>query len=79
MFGFTKYISNGKHGFWSFVTFVYLKKPRPFRNKIMGKLQSYGIASRPGRYAVHMLEVYKDKFYLNLTIFLSENIVTYIQ
>jgi perosamine synthetase len=51
-----------KHGWQSFVTFVDEKKAPATRNEIMELLQQKGISTRPGTHAVHMLNIYKDKY-----------------
>lgn len=51
-----------KHGWQSFVTFVDEEKAPMSRNDIMEKLQEQGISTRPGTHAVHMLNIYKDKY-----------------
>lgn len=53
---------NGQHAWQAFVTYVDpAKAPMP-RNDIMERLQTAGIATRPGTHAVHMLGYYKDRF-----------------
>lgn len=53
-----------KHGWQSYVTFID-ESISPFsRNKIMEKLQNYGISTRPGTHAVHMLNFYKEIYKL---------------
>jgi len=52
----------GNHGWQSFVTYCDPKKAPAPRNKLMEKLQKKGIATRPGSHAVHMLNLYKEKF-----------------
>ena len=54
--------SDFKHGWQSYVTFVDEAKAPMSRNEIMEKLQEYGISTRPGTHAVHMLNFYKDKY-----------------
>ncbi len=52
----------GRHGWQSFVTYVDPNlSPFP-RNKIMEKLQQFGISTRPGTHAIHMLSIYKNRF-----------------
>ena len=53
---------SGRHGWQSFVTYVDPKKAPMPRNKIMERLQSQGIATRPGTHAVHMLNLYRERF-----------------
>jgi perosamine synthetase len=52
----------GNHGWQSYVTYCDPKKAPAPRNQIMGKLQEKGISTRPGTHAVHMLNLYKEKF-----------------
>ncbi|RPD51016.1 DegT/DnrJ/EryC1/StrS family aminotransferase [Paracnuella aquatica] len=51
-----------KHGWQSYVTFVDEAKAPMKRNDIMEVLQQKGIATRPGTHAVHMLDVYANKY-----------------
>ena len=51
-----------KHGWQSYVTFVDESKAPMKRNDIMEVLQQKGIATRPGTHAVHMLDVYANKY-----------------
>lgn len=53
---------NGNHGWQSFVTYCDPEKAPAPRNEIMELLQERGISTRPGTHAVHMLDLYKDKF-----------------
>jgi perosamine synthetase len=53
-----------KHGWQSFVTIVDESKAPMRRNDIMEKLQEYGISTRPGTHAVHMLNYYAKKYNL---------------
>lgn len=57
-----KYSKDHKHGWQSFVMLVDENKSPLPRNKIMEKLQSKGIATRPGTHAVHMLNFYSKKY-----------------
>lgn len=58
---------DGQHAWQAFVTYVDpAKAPMP-RNDIMERLQSQGIATRPGTHAVHMLGYYRDRFGLKPT------------
>ena len=41
-----------------------LKKDPEFRNQLMDYLQEKGISTRPGTHAVHMLDYYKNQFYI---------------
>jgi dTDP-4-amino-4,6-dideoxygalactose transaminase len=53
---------DGRHGWQSYVTYVDPDKaPRP-RNEIMEMLQARGISTRPGTHAVHMLNLYRERF-----------------
>jgi dTDP-4-amino-4,6-dideoxygalactose transaminase len=54
-----------KHGWQSFVMIVDESKSPMSRNKIMEKLQKEGISTRPGTHAVHMLNYYSKKYFLN--------------
>lgn len=51
-----------RHGWQSFVTYVHPEKAPLPRNEIMDKLQAQGIATRPGTHAVHMLNIYQERF-----------------
>ena len=53
---------DGKHGWQSFVTFVDTKSSPMSRNELMEKLQADGISTRPGTHAIHMLDLYREKF-----------------
>jgi len=53
---------DGMHGWQSFVTYVDAEKAPMSRNKIMELLQEKGVSTRPGTHAVHMLDLYKDKY-----------------
>jgi len=57
-----KGVENGQHGWQSFVTYVNPKLAPFSRNKIMEKLQDFGISTRPGTHAVHMLTIYRKRF-----------------
>ena len=57
--------AKGNHGWQSFVTCCDPEKAPTPRNKLMEKLQEKGIATRPGTHAVHMLNLYKQKFGLH--------------
>jgi perosamine synthetase len=52
--------SDYKPGWQSFVVFVDESKSPFSRNEIMEKLQDFGVSTRPGTHAVHMLNYYKD-------------------
>jgi perosamine synthetase len=55
---------NGTHALQAFVTYVDpTSAPMP-RNEIMERLQSAGIATRPGTHAVHLLGLYRERFKL---------------
>lgn len=62
---------NGRHGWQSFVCYVDPDKSPFPRNTIMEKLQQLGISTRPGTHAVHMLNLYKDRFGFNADDFLG--------
>jgi dTDP-4-amino-4,6-dideoxygalactose transaminase len=64
-----KYGPEYKHGWQSYVTFVDESKAPFCRNEIMQKLQEFGISTRPGTHAVHMLNYYKEKYNLKPTDF----------
>ncbi len=55
---------NGRHAWQAFVTYVDPKNAPFPRNEIMEKLQTAGIATRPGTHAVHMLGYYRDRYKL---------------
>lgn len=57
--------SDFKHGWQSFVTFVDESKSKFSRNEIMEKLQAFGISTRPGTHAVHMLDYYSKRYDLS--------------
>ena len=50
------------HAWQAFVTYVDPELSPFSRNEIMDKLQTKGIATRPGTHAVHLLGFYKEKF-----------------
>ena len=53
---------SGQHAWQAFVTYVDPKlAPKP-RNDIMEQLQAWGISTRPGTHAVHMLGYYRENF-----------------
>ena len=56
---------NGRHGWQSFVTYVDPNKAPQPRNILMEKLQEKGIATRPGTHAIHMLNLYRQRFGFN--------------
>lgn len=51
-----------RHAWQAFVTYVDPGMAPLPRNDIMEKLQSRGIATRPGTHAVHMLGYYRDRY-----------------
>lgn len=51
-----------KHGWQSFVTIIDDQLAPYSRNEIMEKLQGRGISTRPGTHAVHMLNLYAEKY-----------------
>ncbi|OZI15799.1 perosamine synthetase [Bordetella genomosp. 7] len=53
---------NARHGWQSFVTWVDPERAPAARNDIMKDLQQMGVATRPGTHAVHMLNLYREKF-----------------
>jgi dTDP-4-amino-4,6-dideoxygalactose transaminase len=52
----------GRHAWQAFVAYVDPDKAPLLRNDIMERLQSKGIATRPGTHAVHMLNFYRQKY-----------------
>ncbi|MCG8433426.1 MAG: DegT/DnrJ/EryC1/StrS family aminotransferase, partial [Gammaproteobacteria bacterium] len=54
--------ADGRHAWQSFVTYVDPEGAPMPRNAIMERLQSHGIATRPGTHAVHMLGYYREQF-----------------
>lgn len=50
------------HAWQAFVTYVDPAKAPCPRNQIMERLQSMGVATRPGTHAVHMLGYYADRY-----------------
>jgi perosamine synthetase len=53
---------DGRHAWQAYVTYVDPDAAPMPRNAIMEKLQTAGIATRPGTHAVHMLGYYRDRF-----------------
>ena len=52
----------GRHAWQAFVTYVDpVTAPMP-RNELMDQLQQRGIATRPGTHAVHLLNLYRERF-----------------
>ena len=41
---------------------VYKRQGKSYRDKLLGKLEDMGIATRQGTHAVHMLGYYKNRF-----------------
>lgn len=54
--------ADGRHAWQAYVTYVDPHAAPLPRNDIMERLQSAGIATRPGTHAVHMLGYYRDRF-----------------
>ena len=52
----------GRHAWQAFVTCVDPQKAPTARNQIMDKLQKFGVATRPGTHAVHMLGYYAKRY-----------------
>jgi perosamine synthetase len=52
----------GRHAWQAFVTRVDPNLAPLPRNDIMDKLQQWGVSTRPGTHAVHMLGYYRDRF-----------------
>jgi len=55
-------LSQSRHGWQAYVTYVDPDLAPMPRNDMMEKLQSLGIATRPGTHAVHMLGYYREKY-----------------
>jgi perosamine synthetase len=53
---------DGQHAWQSFVTSIIPGEAPMKRDEIMERLQSKGIASRPGTHAIHMLDYYQTTF-----------------
>lgn len=53
---------DGRHGWQSYVTYVKPDSAPMSRNEIMEHLQARGIATRPGTHAVHMSNLYRERF-----------------
>lgn len=53
---------NDTHAWQTFVTYVDPDSAPLPRNEIMSRLQSRGIATRPGTHAVHMLGYYRERY-----------------
>jgi len=56
---------HGCHAWQSFVTWVDPEFSPIERSELMERLQTYGIATRPGTHAVHMLGYYRNRFGFN--------------
>lgn len=56
--------NDGRHAWQSYVTYVDPQRAPMPRNTMMERLQTKGIATRPGTHAVHMLGYYRDRFEL---------------
>lgn len=54
--------AHGRHGWQSFVTYVDPERAPLARDALMAALHARGIASRPGTHALHMLELYRERF-----------------
>ena len=60
---FTPIVKQGyEHSWQSYVCLVREKKTRISRNVLMERLQDQGVATRPGTHAVHMLDLYREKY-----------------
>ena len=59
---FTKFSSDYKHGWQSFVFLINEDRAPMSRNSIMEELQQAGISTRPGTHAVHMLNFYAKHY-----------------
>jgi perosamine synthetase len=57
-----QFAGNGTHAWQSFVVYVEPETAPLPRNAIMERLQSQGIATRPGTHAVHVLRYYRDRY-----------------
>lgn len=55
----------GRHAWQAYVTYVDPEKAPMPRNEMMALLQEKGVSTRPGTHAVHMLNLYREKFGLN--------------
>ena len=53
---------DGNHGWQSFVCMLDQEKAPKCRNDIMDELNHQGISTRPGTHAIHMLNLYKERF-----------------
>lgn len=53
---------DGRHAWQAFVTRVDPQLAPLPRNDIMDRLQQWGVSTRPGTHAVHMLGYYRDRF-----------------
>jgi len=55
-------LEDGRHGWQSYVTYVDPDSAPMSRNEIMEYLQARGISTRPGTHAVHMSNLYRERF-----------------
>ena len=53
---------NSRHGWQAFTCYVDERIAPRSRNEIMDRLETLGIATRPGTHAIHMLGYYRDRF-----------------
>jgi dTDP-4-amino-4,6-dideoxygalactose transaminase len=53
---------NSRHGWQAFTCYVDEPRAPRSRNEIMDRLETLGIATRPGTHAIHMLGYYRDRF-----------------
>jgi perosamine synthetase len=53
---------NSRHGWQAFTCYVDEGQAPRSRNEIMDRLETLGIATRPGTHAIHMLGYYKHRF-----------------
>ena len=56
--------AQGQHAWQAYVLYVDPAKTSVSRNEVMQRLQAYGIATRPGTHAVHMLGYYSRRYRL---------------
>lgn len=54
--------SDCRHGWQAYVTYVDPRKAPMARNEMMERLQSQGVATRPGTHAVHLQGYYRERF-----------------
>jgi len=62
-------VSGCRHGWQSYVTRVDEESAPMSRNELMEYLQEQGISTRPGTHAVHLLNLYRDRFNLESSAF----------